>query len=91
MDYDRDPAAAARITLKELAETERSSGFSLGMGLTESMLRVDAGDYGRAMIAAYKELSWMYAYGGGLTPEHILNLTHKIEHFPIVVEDVEFM
>jgi hypothetical protein len=71
VDYKGDRAASARITLEELAEAERTSGFSLGMGLTESMLRVEAGDYGGAMIAAYKELSWMYAYGGGLTPEHI--------------------
>ncbi|MDR3160352.1 MAG: hypothetical protein LBU28_01915 [Spirochaetaceae bacterium] len=63
-------AAAGFMTLEELAEVERSSGFSRGMGFTESALRIKAGDYGGAMIATYKELFWMYAYGI-LAPEHI--------------------
>ncbi|MDR2177387.1 MAG: hypothetical protein LBP20_05030 [Treponema sp.] len=56
-------AIAGLITLEELAETERSSGFSQGMGFAESMLRTLAGDSAGAMIATYKELFWMYAYG----------------------------
>jgi hypothetical protein len=52
------------ITRDAIAEIERSGGFTRGLGLTESVLREDAGDYGGAVIAAYKELSWLYAYGG---------------------------
>jgi hypothetical protein len=66
------PAALEEVgdytgALEELAETERSGGFSPGMALTESMLREWSGDYGGAVIAAYKELSWAYGYGGGVT------------------------
>lgn len=57
--------------LDELAETERSGGFEPGIGLTESMLREGSGDYGGAVIAAYKELSWAYGLGGGITREGI--------------------
>lgn len=57
--------------LEELAETERSRGFEPGIGLTESMLREGLGDYGGAAIAAYKELSWAYGLGGGITREGI--------------------
>ncbi|MDR0590138.1 MAG: hypothetical protein LBG25_06295 [Spirochaetaceae bacterium] len=55
--------------LEELAETERSGGFTPGMGLSESMLREWSGDYGGAVIAAYKELSWAYGYGAGVTKD----------------------
>jgi hypothetical protein len=47
-----------------IAEIERSGGFTQGMGLTESILREKGGDYGGAVLAAYKELSWLYGYGG---------------------------
>ncbi|MDR1177425.1 MAG: hypothetical protein LBK64_01220 [Spirochaetaceae bacterium] len=46
-----------------LAGTERSSGFRSGMGLAESRLREEAGDYAGAVMAAFKEL--FYAYGAG--------------------------
>jgi hypothetical protein len=46
-----------------LAETERSSGFRHGMGLAESRLREEAGDYAGAVIAAFKELFYAYGYG----------------------------
>jgi hypothetical protein len=51
------------ITRDAIAEIERSGGFTRGMGLTESVLRENAGDYGGAVMAAYKELSWIYSYG----------------------------
>ncbi|MDR3167017.1 MAG: hypothetical protein LBT93_03655, partial [Treponema sp.] len=57
--------------LEELAEKERTGGFTLGMGLTESMLRESSGDYGGAVIAAYKELSWAYGYGMEVTGDDI--------------------
>jgi hypothetical protein len=57
--------------LEELAETERSGGFEPGTGLTESMLREEMGDYAGAAVAAYKELSWAYGFGGGITREAI--------------------
>jgi hypothetical protein len=52
------------ITRDTIAEIERSGAYTRGLGLTESVLREDAGDYGGAVIAAYKELSWLYGYGG---------------------------
>jgi hypothetical protein len=51
-------------SLDEIAEIERAGKFFQGMGLLESSLREDAGDLGGAVIAAYKELSWVYGYGG---------------------------
>jgi hypothetical protein len=52
------------VSRDAIAEIERSGGFTRGLGLTESVLRENAGDYGGAVIAAYKELSWLYGYGG---------------------------
>ena len=51
--------------LDEFAELERSGGFVPGLGLAESKLREDAGDYAGAVLAVYKELSWAYALGAG--------------------------
>jgi hypothetical protein len=63
----QDPALQGREELTEaldsLAETERSSGFRTGMGLAESGLREEAGDYAGAVIAAFKELLYAYGYG----------------------------
>jgi hypothetical protein len=56
-------AAALGRALEEIAEIERSGGFVRGMGLAESGLRENAGDYAGAVAAAYKELA--FAYGGG--------------------------
>jgi hypothetical protein len=42
---------------------ERSGVFVRGMGIAESVLREEAGDYAGAVFAAYKELSWMYSHG----------------------------
>jgi hypothetical protein len=64
-------AGTYAAALEELAETERSGGFEPGIGLPESMLREGLGDYGGAAIAAYKELSWAYGLGGGITREGI--------------------
>jgi hypothetical protein len=58
--------------LEELAELERSGGFVPGLGIAESKLREQSGDYAGAVIALYKELSWAYAYGvEGVTRETI--------------------
>jgi hypothetical protein len=54
------------VSLDGLAEAERSRGFAPGMALAESTLRERNGDYGGAVIAAFKELSWSYGYGGGV-------------------------
>jgi hypothetical protein len=64
-----DPAILNR-SLEELAEIERSGLFVQGMGLAESGLRENAGDYAGAVAAAYKELAW--AYGGGLVQKSAL-------------------
>jgi hypothetical protein len=58
-------------SLDRLAEAERSGGFRPGMGLAESSLREDAADYAGAVIAAYKELSYAYAYSDITTPERV--------------------
>jgi hypothetical protein len=50
-------------SLDDFAEIERSGVFIQGMGITESVLREEAGDYDGAVFAAYKELSWMYSHG----------------------------
>jgi hypothetical protein len=57
------PALPDDAARDAIAEIERSGGFTRGMGLTESVLRENAGDYGGAVMAAYKELSWIYSYG----------------------------
>jgi hypothetical protein len=62
---------AGLSTLEELTEAERSRGFVPGMALAESMMRERNGDYGGAVIAVYKELSWSYGYGGTMTREAI--------------------
>ncbi|MDR2110704.1 MAG: hypothetical protein LBP32_05295 [Spirochaetaceae bacterium] len=62
---------AGLSTLEELAEAERSRGFIPGMALAESILRERNGDYGGAVIAVYKELSWSYGYGGTMTRESL--------------------
>jgi hypothetical protein len=49
--------------LDELAEMERSGAFVPGLGLAESKLREEAGDYAGAVLAVYKELSWAYSLG----------------------------
>jgi hypothetical protein len=50
-------------SLEEFAELERSGAYVRGMGITESVLREDAGDYAGAVLAAYKELALMYSHG----------------------------
>jgi hypothetical protein len=55
----------APAALEELAELERSGGFTPGLGLAESNLREQAGDYAGAVLAVFKELSWAYALGIG--------------------------
>jgi hypothetical protein len=57
-------------SLEEFAELERSGSYMQGMGLAESGLREDAGDYAGAVAAAFKELSW--AYGKGLVQKDAL-------------------
>jgi hypothetical protein len=47
-----------------IAEVERAGGYYPGLGLAESAMRERAGDYAGAVLAAYKELSWAYGYGG---------------------------
>jgi hypothetical protein len=50
-------------SLEHLAELERAGNFFPGLGLTESGLREQAGDFSGAAIAAFKELSWAYGHG----------------------------
>ncbi|MDR2211192.1 MAG: hypothetical protein LBO65_07010 [Spirochaetaceae bacterium] len=58
--------------LEELAEMERTGGYTPGLGLAESALREKTGDYAGAVMAVFKELSWAYSLGaGGVTREAI--------------------
>ena len=56
-------------TLQRIAEIERSGVYIPGLALTESALRERAGDFSGAAVAAYKELSWAYAYGAASKAE----------------------
>ncbi|MDR0878225.1 MAG: hypothetical protein LBN21_09240 [Treponema sp.] len=60
---ERGGAAGPEVSLEEFSELERAGGFFQGMGLAESTIREDAGDYSGAVIAAYKELAWAYGFG----------------------------
>ena len=55
--------AAGEKTLAQFAELERSGGYIRGMGLAESGIRENAGDFAGAALAAYKELAWAYGHG----------------------------
>jgi hypothetical protein len=55
--------------MEEIAEIERAGGYYPGLGLAESAMREKAGDYAGAVVAAYKDLSWAYGYGGAGRPE----------------------
>jgi hypothetical protein len=57
-------------SLEQFTELERSGAYAQGMGLAESVLRENAGDYAGAVLAAYKELAW--AYGRGLIEKEAL-------------------
>jgi len=50
--------------LERIAEIERAGAYFPGLALAESGIREKAGDYSGAAIAAFKELSWAYGYGG---------------------------
>jgi hypothetical protein len=52
------------LNLEEIAEIERAGGYYPGLGLAESAMREEAGDYAGAVLAAYKDLAWAYGYGG---------------------------
>ncbi|MDR0655596.1 MAG: hypothetical protein LBG22_04710 [Treponema sp.] len=69
--------------LEELAEAERAGTWLSGMGLLESSIREAAGDFGGALIAAYRELA--VAYGRGLIEEDALE-----EGLRNVLENPEF-
>ena len=56
-------AATLRRSLAELAEAERNGSYAPGMGLAESGLRENGGDYAGAVAAVYKELAWGYGWG----------------------------
>jgi hypothetical protein len=49
--------------LDQLAEMERSGSFVPGLGLAESQLHEQAGDYAGAVLAVYKELAWAHSLG----------------------------
>jgi len=57
------PEHSLQQTLDEIAELERSGSWFQGLGLTESGLRENTGDYAGAVAAAFKELAWAYGLG----------------------------
>ncbi|MCL1928592.1 MAG: hypothetical protein FWG07_07355 [Treponema sp.] len=78
-DVPPDNGILLPAALDDLAELERSGGFVPGLGLAESKLREDAGDYSGAVLAVYKELSWAYAMGAGdVTKESIRQGLEKL-------------
>jgi hypothetical protein len=50
-------------SLDELAELERAGAWFQGLGVTESTIRENAGDYAGSVAAAFKELAWAYSMG----------------------------
>ena len=61
----KKPASSISMaeTLEQFAELERSGSYIQGMGLAESGIREEAGDYAGAVLAAFKELDWVYGRG----------------------------
>ena len=59
------PLAAEKTApaLEDMAELERAGVFIPGLALLESSLREKAGDYGGAVIAAFKESAWAFGQG----------------------------
>jgi hypothetical protein len=51
-------------SMERITEIERSGSYFQGLAPFESGLREEAGDYCGAVVAAYKELCWIYSYGG---------------------------
>ncbi|MDR0312602.1 MAG: hypothetical protein LBI14_03300 [Treponema sp.] len=62
--------------MERITEIERSGNYFQGLALFESALREEAGDYCGAVIAAYKELSWIYSYGGTPKDEVLEGIKH---------------
>jgi hypothetical protein len=60
---EKNPSPSLAEALEQFAEVERSGSHIQGMGLAESGIREEAGDYAGAVLAAYKELDWGYGRG----------------------------
>jgi hypothetical protein len=58
-----NPFSSTAEALEQFAELERSGSYVQGMGLAESGLREEAGDYAGAVLAAFKELDLVYGRG----------------------------
>jgi hypothetical protein len=63
-------------SMERITEIERSGSYFQGLALFESGLREEAGDYCGAVIAAYKELCWIYGYGGTPKDEVLEGIKH---------------
>jgi hypothetical protein len=61
--------------LDRLAEQERSTGFEVGVGLRESAIREQGGDYAGAVFATFKELLWAYSFARGEEQAGMLRTT----------------
>ena len=62
-NFSHDAPQDISSELERIAEIERSGAFFPGLGFAESAIREGAGDFAGAAVAAFKELSWAYAYG----------------------------
>ncbi|WP_041396153.1 hypothetical protein [Gracilinema caldarium] len=60
---ENEPDDANKKAIYQLAEGERSKGFSPGMGLSESTLYEKSGDLAGAVLSAFKEIFFAYQYG----------------------------
>jgi len=56
-------SAFSQNSLDDFATLERAGTWIQGMGLLESTMRENAGDYAGAVAAAYKEMAWAYGKG----------------------------
>lgn len=77
-----ESAADAFEALEALAARERAAGYVPGMGLEESTLRERQGDYGGAVLAAFKELLQLYGMGVLPQPELAARLDAVEAAFP---------
>jgi hypothetical protein len=64
------------IALEQIAEVERSGNWFRGLGIIESSMREEAGDFAGAVTSAYKEIAW--AYSVGLTRKEDVDKTLRL-------------
>ena len=81
------------IFLERIAEVERAGAYIQGLGIAESVRREEAGDFGGAVFAAYKDLSRAYGTGAMSKAEYDDGLARlmilKDDSQPVVVPSIK--